>query len=176
MLCMALEQIPAEDLGREMLVRTDIGGCTHAFTRRLPRGRIRFSVGYDLTESVRQAILELPETAWIPALNADGEPREGAWVAELTDLLDLSAWPEGSRLIVRRECPHPAAQFQIFDEHGYRHTCFLTDRDDRTSSRWSCVTAAAPASRTRSGRARTPVCATSRTTPSLTTRLGSSSR
>src|SRR5215211_1517004 len=52
-----------------------------------------------------------------------------AWVAELTDHLDLSAWPQGSRLIVRRERPHPGAQFQIFDEHGYRHTCFLTDQD-----------------------------------------------
>ena len=29
---MALEQIPAADLEREILVRTDIGGCTHAFT------------------------------------------------------------------------------------------------------------------------------------------------
>jgi len=128
-LCMALEQIPAEDLDREMLVRTDIGGCTHAFTADCREAGIRFSVGYELGETVRQAILELPETAWIPALNADGEPREGAWVAELTDLLDLSAWPEGSRLIVRRERPHPGAQFQIFDEHGYRHTCFLTDQD-----------------------------------------------
>jgi hypothetical protein len=32
-------------------------------------------------------------------------------------------------LICRRERPHPGAQFQIFDEHGYRHTCFLTDQD-----------------------------------------------
>jgi hypothetical protein len=126
---MALEQIPAEDLDREMLVRTDIGGCTHAFTADCREAGIRFSVGYELGETVRHAILELPETAWIPAVNADGEPREGAWVAELTDLLDLSAWPEGSRLIVRRERPHPGAQFQIFDEHGYRHTCFLTDQD-----------------------------------------------
>lgn len=125
---MALEQIPAEDLGREMLVRTDIGGCTHAFTSDCRDAGIRFSVGYELTESVRQAILDLPETAWIQAVNADGEVREGAWVAELTNHLDLSAWPEGSRLIVRRERPHPGAQFQIFDEHGYRHTCFLTDQ------------------------------------------------
>jgi hypothetical protein len=126
---LALEQIPAEDLGREMLVRTDIGGCTHAFTADCREAGIRFSVGYEVGETVRQAILALPETAWIPAVNADGEPREGAWVAELTGLLDLSAWPEGSRLIVRRERPHPGAQFQIFDEHGYRHTCFLTDQD-----------------------------------------------
>jgi hypothetical protein len=126
---LALAQLPAQDLDREILVRADIGGCTHAFTADCREAGIRFSVGYELGDTVRQAILELPETAWEQAINSDGEDRDGAWVAELTDHLDLSAWPEGSRLIVRRERPHPGAQFQIFDEHGYRHTCFLTDQD-----------------------------------------------
>jgi hypothetical protein len=126
---MALAQLPAEDLEREILVRADIGGCTHAFTSDCREANIRFSVGYELTETVRHAILELPESAWVQAIDAGGEDRKGAWVAELTDLLDLSAWPERSRLIVRRERPHPGAQFTIFDEHGYRHTCFLTDQN-----------------------------------------------
>jgi hypothetical protein len=51
------------------------------------------------------------------------------WVAELTDHVDLSAWPRGIRLICRRERPHPGAQFTIFDDHRYRDTCFLTDQD-----------------------------------------------
>ena len=127
-LCLALEQLPAEDLGREILVRADIGGATHAFTADCRDAGIRFSVGYELNDTVRQAILDLPETAWVQAIEADGSLRDGAWVAELTDQLDLSGWPSGSRLIVRRERPHPGAQFQIFDEHGYRHTCFLTDQ------------------------------------------------
>jgi hypothetical protein len=126
---LALEQLPAEDLHREILVRTDIGGATHAFTADCRDAGIRFSVGYELTETVRHAILEAPEAAWIQAINAAGENRDGAWVTELTDDLDLAAWPEGSRLICRRERPHPGAQFTIFDEHGYRHTCFLTDQD-----------------------------------------------
>jgi hypothetical protein len=126
---MALAQLPAEDLQREMLARTDIGGCTHAFTSDCREAGIRFSVGYERTETVRQAILDLPEAAWVQAIDAGGQARKGAWVAELTDHLDLSAWPEGSRLIVRRERPHPGAQFTIFDEHGYRHTCFRTDQD-----------------------------------------------
>jgi hypothetical protein len=50
-------------------------------------------------------------------------------VTELSDRIDLFAWPEGSRLICRSERPHPGAQFTIFDEHGYRYTCFLTDQD-----------------------------------------------
>jgi hypothetical protein len=125
---LALDQLPAGDLDREILVRADIGGATHAFTADCREANIRFSVGYELGESVRRAILDLPETAWVQAINADGEDRDGAWVAELTEQLDLSAWPHGSRLIVRRERPHPGAQFQIFDEHGYRHTCLLTDQ------------------------------------------------
>jgi hypothetical protein len=128
-LALALEQLPAQDLDREILVRTDSGGATHAFTADCRDAAIRFSVGYELNDSVRQAILELPESAWVPAIDADASKRDGAWVAELTDRLDLSGWPEGSRLIVRRERPHPGAQFQIFDEHGYRHTCFLTDQE-----------------------------------------------
>ena len=129
MLGLALAQLPAGDLEREILVRTDIGGATHQFTSDCRDAGIRFSVGYELNDTVRQAILELPETAWVQAINADGEDRDGAWVAELTEHLDLAAWPEGSRLICRRERPHPGAQFTIFDEHGYRHTCFLTDQD-----------------------------------------------
>ncbi len=126
---LALAQLPAQDLDAEILVRTDIGGATHAFTADCREAGIRFSVGYELTEAVRQAILELPESAWEQAIDAGGEARDGAWVCELTDRLDLSAWPEGTRLIVRCERPHPGAQFTIFDEHGYRHTCFLTDQD-----------------------------------------------
>lgn len=126
---LALAQLPTQDLDREILVRTDIGGQTHAFCADCREASIRFSVGYELNDTVRQAILDLRETAWVQAINAGGEDRDGAWVAELTDHLDLSAWPEGSRLIVRRERPHPGAQFTIFDEHGHRHTCFLTDQD-----------------------------------------------
>lgn len=125
---LALEQLPAQDLEREILVRADSGGATHAFTADCRDAGIRFSVGYELNDTVRQAILELPESAWTRAIEADGTDREGAWVAELTDQLDLGCWPSGSRLICRRERPHPGAQFQIFDEHGYRHTCFLTDQ------------------------------------------------
>jgi hypothetical protein len=125
---LALEQLPAEDLDREILVRTDVGGATHAFTADCREANIRFSVGYELNDTVRAAILEVRKAAWVQAIDADREHRDGAWVAELTDRLDLSAWGDGSRLICRRERPHPGAQFTIFDEHGYRYTCFLTDQ------------------------------------------------
>jgi Transposase DDE domain group 1 len=128
---LALEQLPEADLGREILARADIGGRTHAFTQDCRDAGIRFSVGYEVDERVREAIAELPESAWQSAVDGDGEVREGAQVTELTDHVDLSAWPEGTRLIVRRERPHPGAQLSVFDcEAGYRHTAFITDQGD----------------------------------------------
>ena len=127
---LALSQIPAEDLEREMLVRADTAGASHAFAGDCREAGLRFSFGYPLDERVRDAILQVPETKWQRAVDSDGQDRDGAWVTEITSQVNLDSWPEGSRLIVRRERPHPGAQFQIFDEHGYRHTCFLTDQPD----------------------------------------------
>ena len=110
-------------------MRADIGGRTHAFTQDCRDAGIRFSVGYEVDERVREAILRTPESAWQAAIDAEGEAREGAWVTELTEDVDLSAWPEGTRLIVRRERPHPGAQFCVFDAEGYRHTAFITDQE-----------------------------------------------
>ena len=125
---LALEQLPAQDLDREILVRADIGGRTHAFISDCREAGVRFSVGYGVDERVRGAILALPDAAWEQAFDGKGKEREGAQVAELSDRVDLSAWPEGTRLIVRRERPHPGAQFQVFDAQGYRHTAFITDQ------------------------------------------------
>lgn len=130
-LALALEQLPEADLGREILARADIGGRTHAFTQDCRDAGIRFSVGYEVDERVRGAITELPDSAWQQAIDGDGEVREGAQVTELTDRVDLSTWPEGTRLIVRRERPHPGAQLSVLDcETGYRHTAFITDQHD----------------------------------------------
>jgi len=125
---LALAQIPERDLDREMLVRTDLGGASHAFTADCREAGIRFSVGYAIDQPIREQILEVPENAWVSAIDSDDAERDGAWVVELTDRLDLAAWPEDSRLIVRRERPHPGAQFTIFDDRGYRYACFLTDQ------------------------------------------------
>lgn len=127
---LALEQLPEADLDREILVRADIGGRTHEFTADCRAADIRFTVGYELDGRVREAILGLSESAWQPAIEPDGSEREGAWVAELTEALDLAGWSAGTRLICRRERPHPGAQFEVFDAEGYRHTAFLTDQAD----------------------------------------------
>lgn len=129
-LALALAQLPEQDLAREMLVRTDVGGASHAFAADCHDAGIRFSIGHPVDQSIRDEILRVPEPQWVRAVDSDGAFRDGAWVTEITSRLDLSAWPEGTRLIVRRERPHPGAQFTIFDEHGYRHTCFITDQAD----------------------------------------------
>ncbi len=73
---LALEQIPAQDLDREILVRTDSAGGTHAFTSDCRDADIRFSVGYEVDAKVREAILSLPDSTWQQAIEADGTQRE----------------------------------------------------------------------------------------------------
>jgi Transposase DDE domain group 1 len=125
---LALEQLPRDVVEQaQIVVRTDSAAATHELTDELRATRIDFLMGYDLTEPVRQAALGLPESAWAPAIRQDGEEREGAWVAEITNRLDLGAWPEGTRVIVRRERPHPGAQLSFTDHDGHRFLATLTD-------------------------------------------------
>lgn len=127
---LALEQLPRDAIeSAQIVVRTDSAGATHELTDELRAAQINFLMGFDLTHAVRQAILELPETAWRQAIAQNCEPREGAWVAEITARLDLSGWPEGSRVIVRRERPHPGAQLSFTDHDGHRFLATLTDLD-----------------------------------------------
>jgi hypothetical protein len=128
----ALAQLPAGVAAREaILVRVDSAGATHELAGCCRDGRMRFSVGFDLTEPVRTAILAVHRDAWEPAITQDGEPREqGAWVAEITTGLDLTSWPVGSRVIVRREIPHPGAQLSFTDHGGHRFQAILTDQPD----------------------------------------------
>jgi len=127
----ALAQIPAEYVeGLEILVRADSAGATHGLLDYCREANMRFSVGYELTEQVRSAILDIPQDAWVPALDQDGSARTNGEVCEITNMVDLSAWPEGSRLIVRRERPHPGAQLSFTDHDGYRFQAILTDQPD----------------------------------------------
>jgi Transposase DDE domain group 1 len=128
---LALAQIPVEQIeSLEIVVRADRAGATHELADYCRDARMRFSFGYDLTDTVRAAILETPADAWIPALDQDGSERENGEVAEITEHLDPSSWPEGSRLIVRRERPHPGAQLSFTDHDGYRFQAILTDQPD----------------------------------------------
>ena len=126
----ALEQLPPAALDGPILARSDSAGASHALAESCRETGVRFSFGYAIDARVREAILALREAAWRPAINGDNQPREGAWVAELTDQVSLDAWPEGSRLIVRRERPHPGAQLSFTDGDGHRFQCLITDQPD----------------------------------------------
>jgi DDE family transposase len=129
----ALAQLPRRVAAREqILVRADSAGATHELIAFCRDGRLRFSVGFELTEAIRGAILALEPRAWVPALTQDGVPRDddGAQVAEITHALGLSGWPAGSRVIVRREIPHPGAQMSFTDHDGHRFQAILTDQRD----------------------------------------------
>jgi hypothetical protein len=136
---LALEQIPARYIENlEILVRADSAGATHGLIDYCREGKLRFSVGYELTEKVRAAILQIPENAWVTALERDGSTRENGEVAEITDQVDLASWPEHSRVIVRRERPHPGAQLSFTDHDGFRFQAILTDQADENIAVIEC--------------------------------------
>ena len=72
------------------MVRADSAGATHELLDFCREHRLRYSVGYELTDPVRAAILKIPEDAWIAALATDGSERENGQIAEITDVLDLT--------------------------------------------------------------------------------------
>lgn len=118
--------------GKKVLIRTDTAGGTHDFLEFLTRRRLSYSVGFMLPDSMPEIYRQLTKLrAWEAAYDTDGKPRDGADVAELTGVLDLSAWPEGMRVIVRRERPHPGAQLRFTDVDGYRLTAFATNTKGR---------------------------------------------
>ena len=170
---LALAQIPAEYVETlEILVRADSAGATHGLLDYCREANMRYSVGYELTEQVRTAILQIPEDAWISALDQDGAERENGEVCEITDRVDLSAWPEGTRLIVRRERPHPGAQLSFTDRDGYRFKRSSPTSPRTTSRSSSAAIASTPTSRTASATTRTPAWPSSRSRTSPSTRCG----
>jgi hypothetical protein len=128
----ALRQLPgtnasARSIGRTTLVRIDGAGCSHAVLEYLHARKLGYSVGFTLPDTTADLLQRIPESAWTDAYDAEGQVREGAMVAELTGLLDLSGWPPRMRVIVRKERPHPGAQLRITDVNGWRVTAFATN-------------------------------------------------
>jgi hypothetical protein len=127
----ALAQLPGHKPGtrpgRKVLIRADGAGCTHEFLNWLAGQRLSYSVGFSLPDTFSATLTKMPKHGWTPAYDGDGQVRDGAWVADVTALLDLSSWPAGMRVIVRKERPHPGAQLRITDTDGHRVTAFATN-------------------------------------------------
>jgi hypothetical protein len=115
---------------RPLQVRTDSAGCT-SFVWHCRARNVGFAVVARTNAQVHAAIsrVEWDDDAWTPALCQDGEQREGAAVAELTDHVDLADWPTGTRLIVRREPLHPGAQGSLFPSAMFRYWGHYTDAE-----------------------------------------------
>jgi hypothetical protein len=128
----ALAQLPSATIeGRELVVRTDSAGCTRAFIDGCRERHVRFMVVARTNAQVEGAIFDTigMDELWEPARTQGGGLRDGAAVIELTDEVDLSSWPEGTRFIVRREPLHPGAQQTLFPATDYRYWGHYTDRD-----------------------------------------------
>ncbi len=127
----ALSQLPDRWRSKPILVRADGAGYSHALIAALSEQGLEFSVGYPVTDAVRDAIAQIPAWAWQEACNADGDLREHADVVEVTKMLDLSRWTKtcpDMRVIVRRELPHPGATLDAFEvRDGYRYQAFTTN-------------------------------------------------
>jgi hypothetical protein len=126
----ALRQLPGHRggrIGHRVLVRTDAAGATHETVNYLHARGLAYSIGFTLPEHTPALLERIPASAWTPAYDAEGNIRDGAWVAELTGLLNLAAWPKNMRVIARKERPHPGAQLRITDTDGHRVTAFATN-------------------------------------------------
>ena len=132
---LALAQLPDNERP-QVLVRTDTGGCSKAFLHHITDLGLEYSIGFPALETVKTAVEAIPPQAWRAAVDGDGQPRDSAQVAELTAWMPDPVkatrpgpqdWPEGMRVIARRERPHPGAQLRLTDHDGWRITCFATN-------------------------------------------------
>ena len=124
----ALAQLPEQTRSR-VLVRGDTGSGVQPFLWHVTNRGLQYSVGVYARQPVQDALAALPQQAWRKARDVDGNPRDGAQVAELTRWLPATfvGWPPGMRVIARRERPHPGAQLRITDQQGWRITVFATN-------------------------------------------------
>jgi hypothetical protein len=115
---------------RELVVRTDSAGCTAGFLASCRERSVSFLVTARTNAQLVSAIYETSviEGVWHQAVTTDGELRDNAAVCEVTELMDLSSFPNGTRCIVRREPLHQGAQRSLLPSLEFRYVAFYTDR------------------------------------------------
>ncbi len=112
-----------------MWLRTDSAGCSTRIAHGCrDRNVTFFAVARESTQiTAAIAAARVDPDRWQPAIGRPGQRRERSHVAELTDKVDLSHWPTGTRLIIRREPLHPGAQRSLFDSPNWRYWGLATD-------------------------------------------------
>jgi hypothetical protein len=134
----ALEALPTHARPRpgdpdtvRVVARSDSAGATHAFAQACRDRGVWFSFGFPVDARIQGVVDQVPDHGWESAIDSEGGIRDGAWVADVTGLLDLSTWPSDSKVILRAERPHPGAQLTFTDADGHRITAIITDIPDR---------------------------------------------
>ena len=185
-LARAIAQVPAS-YRRKLLIRADGAGASHGLldwltklntaTEHGRRGRsVEYSVGFAVTEQVRDAIGLVPKKAWATAVDADGEVREHADVVEITGLLPTALrenWPAGmwSSSAANTPTPAPSSVCSKSAMGGATKRLSPTPPSGR-SGFWRPATAPTPGSKTGSGSPKTPAWAGSRPASTASTRHG----
>lgn len=124
----ALAQLPVDPKATEVIARADSAGCSHGFVDACAQRGVRFIVGHPLTAEIAELLIDTPESEWQIAVSADGtDERDDASVTEITEQVDLTGWPAGTRMIARREHAHVGAQLGFTDIDGHRYQVCLTD-------------------------------------------------
>lgn len=134
-----LRQLPTRRR-RRVLFRADGAGATREYLRWITDGggnkanTWQYSVGWTREEDFWTQLAKVPAAAWTAALDARGEPRGDAALVEITDVLDLTGWPEGLRIVVRREPIHPkyAKDLKPYElATGFRYQAIATNTPGR---------------------------------------------
>ena len=107
----ALVQLSQHERG-QVLVRADTGACSKVFLHRITDLGLEYSIGFQAQDTVKAAIETIPEQAWRAALDGDGEPREGAQVAELTTWMPAP--------VTQNRVSHPGAEALAHRDAGHR--------------------------------------------------------
>lgn len=131
----ALEQLPDEFydeqttlIGEKIMVRTDSAGATREFLKHVDSLGLQFSTSYTLPVVKERFVRWINQKKyWEPALTADGEHRNNAWVIDASKVIELNDYPPGTRIYLRAEPLHPGAKASLFDTDGNRVTAFLTN-------------------------------------------------
>jgi hypothetical protein len=135
----AIRQLPTRRR-RKVLFRADGAGATVEYLRWITDGggnkanTWQYSVGWTREEDFWTNLARVPATTWTAALDARGKPRDDAALVEVTGMLDLSGWPQGLRVIVRREPVHPkyAKDLKPYElATGYRYQAIATNTPGR---------------------------------------------
>ena len=127
-----------ELVSQPVVVRSDSAGASRAFVDALRDRNVGFAVVARRQTTVSAAVqtANTDPGRWRPALNQDGTKDnptgggEAAAVCEVTDLVDLSTWPDATRLIIRRQPLHPGAQTTLLPDLEYRFWGHYTDQED----------------------------------------------